>query len=213
MYLHDRATAESWLEWAGKKNPGRWVDHSYNVAKAAEVIATAMQQSGEDIDPNIAYICGILHDIGRFRGVTPSVVHSYDGYQLMIEKGYPGNAQVCVTHSFPIQNRMIETSNGWDEVPNHVQKELISLIHQFDWNQYDFLLTLCDALSEADGFTLIERRLVSVAIRHGTNANVPMHWKGFFQIKNDIEQKIGQSIYRFFPETSDSIYSPIVIDN
>src|SRR5690554_3938941 len=109
MYQEDRELTERLLQWAAEQNPGRWVDHSFYVAKAAETIASALQRAGVEIDPNIAYNCGILHDIGRYKGITPSVVHSYDGYVYMMSRGYSGNAQVCVTHSFPIRADRIET--------------------------------------------------------------------------------------------------------
>ena len=206
-FLEDRELAEHWLEWASEKNPGRWVEHSRNVATAAERIAEAMGENGFEIDSNIAYICGILHDIGRYTGVTPSVIHSYDGYLLMMDKGYEGNANVCITHSFPIGARYIQFCNKWDMVPEQVQESLVHIINQISWNMYDKLITLCDAVSEADGFTLIEKRLVSVVIRSGTNEHLPKHWEGFFEIKREIEAIIGDSIYRALPGVEQSIYT------
>lgn len=212
-FLEDRKLAEELLEWARSKNPGRWVDHSLHVARAAEIVAAAMKKNGYSIDPNIAYICGILHDIGRYYGFTPSVIHSYHGYQFMMERGYSGNANVCVTHSFPIGSKHIEYCNGWGDVPEAIQVALIHIINGISWNIYDKLITLCDAVSEANGFTLIEKRLVSVAIRSGTNEFIPQHWRGFYEIKHEIEEVIGMSIYRLLPGLESSIYTTILLDN
>ena len=59
----------------------------------------------------------------------------------------------------------------------------------------------------------IERRLVSVAIRNGTSENVPKHWKGFFEIKEKIENIIDCSVYTLFPDIEKSIFSPISLSN
>lgn len=181
-YITDREYAVSILEWASLQNPGRWVDHSHYVAQAAETISIAMKQTGFDIDPNKAYICGILHDIGRYKGFTESVLHSYDGYLLLKKKGYEGNANICISHSFPIKTELIEAVNGWATIPDPIKNEMIEIMNNIEWTIYDKLLTLCDALAEANGFTIIERRLVSVAIRNGTTEDVPKHWKGFLKI-------------------------------
>ncbi|MBM7840688.1 hypothetical protein JOC54_003981 [Alkalihalobacillus xiaoxiensis] len=213
MYLKDRYEAERLLEWASKENPGRWVDHSRFVAKAAERMAQALVENGYEIDPEIAYIAGILHDIGRYKGFSPSVIHSYDGYLLLKKLGYVGNATICVTHSFPIGTELIEAVNGWDQVPEWMQRELINILKQIDWTMYDKVLTLSDAIADTNGFTIIERRLVSVAIRNGTSVHVPTHWRGFFQIKQEIEAIIGCSVYQLFPGIESSIYEQISLEN
>ena len=63
------------LEIAGKMNPGKWVEHSLNVAKVAELIAN----NCDSLDSERAYIFGLLHDIGRREGVF-AVKHIIDGY-------------------------------------------------------------------------------------------------------------------------------------
>lgn len=212
-YISNRKYAESLLEWAYQLNPGRWVDHSKNVALAADILARELRRKGEDINPDIAYCCGILHDIGRYYGITPSVIHSYHGYLYMMNLGYEGAANICITHSFPIASERIEFSNGWDIVPEDMREFIIDKLGAIEWNIYDKIITLCDAISETDGFTLIEKRLVSVAIRNGTNENVPYHWKGFYKLKNEIEAKLENSIYMFLPEIEKCIYTPMNLEN
>jgi HD superfamily phosphodiesterase len=212
-YVEDRNYAEELLTWASKENPGRWVDHSYYVAQASKIIATELKNKGYDVEPNIAYNCGLLHDIGRYKGITPSVIHSYDGYVFMKKLGYDSVANVCVTHSFPIKEKAIESSNGWGLVPDDIQKQLIEIIKNIEWNMYDKILTISDAMSETDGFTIIEKRLVSVAIRNGTNENVPKHWRGFFEIKEELESIIGENLYSLLPDIEKSIFTKINLEN
>ena len=60
----DRESAIKELKIAEELNPGLWVKHSYNLAKAAEIIAV---HCGMHKDK--AYVCGLLHDIGRRAGI------------------------------------------------------------------------------------------------------------------------------------------------
>ena len=73
--LPTREEAERILAEAGKCNPGPWVNHSRVAAHCAEKIA----EKCEDIDPEKAYIVGLLHDIGRKFG-TRHLGHVSDGY-------------------------------------------------------------------------------------------------------------------------------------
>ena len=59
-------TAEAALAWAGQQNPGNWIGHSRFVALACKNIADKCN----DMDADQAYCFGLLHDIGRYAGVS-----------------------------------------------------------------------------------------------------------------------------------------------
>ncbi len=92
-----REQAEALLLWAEEKNPGPWGNHSRAAGRAAETIARAAGDPA--LDPDRAYVSGLLHDIGRYEGVT-HLRHVYAGYALLMDKGEPELARVCLTHSF-----------------------------------------------------------------------------------------------------------------
>lgn len=71
-----RAEAEGLVKWASDLNPGQWVQHCETAATAAERIAVACK-----MDADKAYVCGLLHDIGRFEGVR-ALHHAIAGYTL-----------------------------------------------------------------------------------------------------------------------------------
>ena len=68
------------------------IDHTYRVAKICEKIAENLELSGQDID--IAYLTGILHDIGRFEQIkrfntfvdAESVDHAKLGIEILFEE-------------------------------------------------------------------------------------------------------------------------------
>ncbi|MDJ0757322.1 MAG: HD domain-containing protein [Ardenticatenaceae bacterium] len=190
--------AQQLLAEAEVLNPGPWVAHSIYVAKAAEIIAAHHPR----LDPETASILGTLHDIGRRFGVT-DMRHILDGYHFMREQGFPAVAQICLTHSFPVLKR--ESAAGkWD----CTEKEL-QFVEQFlarvELDEYDYLIQLCDALALPSGFTLIEKRLVDVTLRHGFNEYSLQRWQAFLGLKMWFEKEIGQSIYQLLPGIVESI--------
>ncbi|WP_461615002.1 HD domain-containing protein [Clostridium sp. Marseille-QA1073] len=72
--------AMKFLKEAEELNSGPWVKHSMNVAKGAKLIA----EQTDNLDPEVAYILGMLHDIGRREGVY-AMRHGLDGYNYAIE--------------------------------------------------------------------------------------------------------------------------------
>ncbi|MEW4150219.1 HD domain-containing protein [Bacillus thuringiensis] len=209
-YILDRTYAKELLEWAYEQNPGPWFEHSLHVAHATENIIIELIKKGYKLDADIAYHAALLHDIGRYKGFTKSVIHSYDGYMYMNDLGYTGNAIICVTHSFPCKNEHIDIAAEWSLVPHHMRSRLVEILNEHcNYDLYNKVITLCDALADADGFTTLERRLISVGLRHGTTSHTSLHWKGFYAIKKELEALIGKSIYTVLPDVEKSIYEDI----
>ncbi|WP_242235085.1 HD domain-containing protein [Bacillus cereus group sp. BfR-BA-01316] len=209
-YILDRTYAKELLEWANQQNPGPWFEHSIHVAHATENIIVELIKNGHDLDVDIAYTAALLHDIGRYKGSTKSVIHSYDGYMYMNDLGYTGNAIICVTHSFPCKNEHIDIAAEWSLVPDYMESRLVEILNEHsNYDLYNKVITLCDALADADGFTTLERRLISVGLRHGTTAHTSLHWKGFYTIKKELESLIGKSIYTLLPDVEKSIYKNV----
>ncbi|QIZ42741.1 HD domain-containing protein [Bacillus sp. RZ2MS9] len=209
-YILDRMYAKELLEWAYEQNPGPWFEHSLHVAHATENIIIELIKKGYKLDADTAYNAALLHDIGRYKGFTKSVIHSYDGYMYMNDLGYTGNAVICVTHSFPCKNEHIDIAAEWSLVPDHMRSRLVEILNEHcNYDLYNKVITLCDALADADGFTTLERRLISVGLRHGTTSHTSLHWKGFYAIKKELEALIGKSIYTVLPDVEKSIYEDI----
>ena len=89
-------------------NPGLWIEHSINVAKAARNIAEKLK----GLDEDLAEAYGYVHDICRRVGAA-KMKHIINGYRFLETEGYLDAARICLTHSFPTRN--IEDSVGdWD---------------------------------------------------------------------------------------------------
>ena len=183
--------AETLLLEAEKLNPGPWVAHSRNVAQAAKLIA----EHHPTLNAEVAYIFGLLHDIGRREGVT-GMRHALDGYRFLDGLGYSDAARICLTHSFPYQS--ILTSSDWD-VGEEDLEFVQNYINKITYDDYDKLLQLCDCLAVPQGFCLIETRIVDVALRYGVNEYSVRKWQAFMDLKTYFEDGIGASIYALLP--------------
>ena len=152
MNIPTLAEAERLLEEAEAKNPGGWADHARYVALAARNIAEVHPK----LDTEAAYILGLLHDIGRREGVTNNR-HTLDGYTFLDGLSYADAARICLTHSFPIQDIKATAIGNWDGSPEELAF-VETYLNGIEYNDYDRLLQLCDALALASGFVLVEKK-------------------------------------------------------
>lgn len=183
---------EKALEQAHASNPGPWADHSRYVALACRNIAERCPY----LDADTAYIYGLLHDIGRYAGVT-SERHLIDGYRYCMERGWDKAAQICISHAFMVQD--ISSSIGVFDMPPEDKAFMAEFVKSAVYDDYDYLVQLCDALALPTGFCLLEKRFVDVAIRYGTHPATVDRWKAVLNIKKHFEEIIGCSIYNLLP--------------
>ena len=194
----NRETAIAELAVAGEMNPGPWTKHSQNVVAAAEIIAGHCGLNYEK-----AFVCGLLHNIGRRNGVT-AVRHIIDGYDYAASKGRDEVARVCLTHSFPVKD--IEADIGKKDITAAQYAFIDNFLNTIQYDDYDKLIILCDALAEANGFCISEERFVDTTRRYGIFPFSVDCWNCTYQYKADFEQKIGKSIYTLLPDIEKCIY-------
>ncbi len=185
--------AEAALAEAARLNPGAWVQHSEYVARACGFIAARCP----DIDPDIAYVCGLLHDIGRREGII-SEKHLIAGYSYCLKRGWNKIGQICISHAFMIQD--IGTSIGKWDVTENEYRFMEAFIKEAIYDEYDWLVQLCDSLALPSGFCLLEKRFVDVTRRYGVHAATLARWNRILEIKNYFELKTGcPSLYTLLP--------------
>lgn len=180
-----REQAEALLAEALPHNPGPWGNHSRTAAHCAEKIAAA---SG--LDPDKAYVLGLLHDIGRRYGKR-HLGHVSDGYSYMMSLGYDEVARVCLSHSFNDQSLADYVGNR-DTTPEEtalIETNLATMVY----DEYDRLIQLCDSLAGAEGVMDIEERMLDVKRRYGV---YPQHkWDTNMNLMRHFEELAGRNIY------------------
>ncbi len=194
----DRKTAIAELKIAGEMNPGPWTKHSYNVAEAARLIAEAC-----GLDSEKAYICGLLHDIGRRTGIA-AVRHIIDGYDYAMSRGWDEVARVCLTHSYPVKD--IDADIGKKDITAEQYNFIKAFLEGIEYDDYDKLIILCDALADANGLCILEKRFVDTTRRYGIHPFTVDRWNKTYEFKEHFEQMIGKSIYTVLPDIEKCIY-------
>lgn len=184
--------AEGFLAEAENANPGPWVQHSKNVALAARLIAERIP----DLDPDVSYVLGLLHDIGRREGRF-HIRHLVDGYRFLSDLGYEDAARISLTHSFPIAN--LDTYMGERDCSPEDLQFLAEFVSSVEFDKYDRLIQLCDAIALPSGLCLMEKRMVDVALRLGINEFTLSGWQARFRIMAEFEREIGRSVYSILP--------------
>ena len=180
-----REEALALLAEAEPHNPGPWGDHSRTAAHCAEKIAAAC-----GLDPDKAFVLGLLHDIGRRFGKR-HLGHVSDGCSYMMELGYDEVARICLSHSF--NNQSLESYIGHrDTTPEEtalIETNLAAMVY----DEYDRLIQLCDSLADASGVVDIEERMNDVKRRYGSYPQDK--WDNNLALKAHFEQLAGRSIY------------------
>jgi hypothetical protein len=190
MYV-ECGEAERLLENAYIYNPGSWREHSKNVAYAARTISDRI----DGMDPSKAYSLGLLHDIGRIRGIK-QMKHVFDGYSYLSELGYDENAKICLTHSFPLRN--VKSYSGSNDCTLEETSFITDYLNNCEYDEYDKLIQLCDAIALPDTICILEKRLLDVAIRNGINEYSVEKWKAFLNLKTYFDDQLGLDLYGLF---------------
>ena len=180
------------LSIAAQMNPGPWEQHSFSVANNARLIARHVP----NMDCDRAYVMGLMHDIGRRAGVT-GIRHIFDGYDYLLSMGERDCARICLTHSFPLKD--VNTFNGKYDCSVAQKLFLQEYMQNIEYNNYDLLIQLYDAISLPNGACIMEKRLVDVALRHGLTDFTLAKWKAFMNTKKYFDELCGCNIYTLLP--------------
>ena len=190
-----RDEAERLLLEAESLNPGLWVAHSRNVAKCAEVIAA---HSG--LNPDKAYVLGLLHDVGRRAGIG-QLKHVYYGWKNMKDLGYPAVAKVCLTHSYNT-HRFEDDMAKIDVEPEKVE-EVKAALTKYEYDDYDGLIQLCDSIATAEGVVDVTERMTDVKTRYGSYPQPK--WDRNIELLEFFQKKTGRDIYELCEQKTDKV--------
>lgn len=181
-----REEAERLVREAEAINPGPWGDHCRVAAHCAERIAARC----EGMNPDKAYVVGLLHDIGRRFGGR-HLGHVADGYSYMMSLGYDEVARICLTHSF--NNQSMDGYIGKIDTTEEELKLIQTELAKISMDDYDRLIQLCDALAGAEGVLDMEERMGDVKRRYGYYPEDK--WNINLELKRYFEDKMHADLY------------------
>jgi|GEM_PF-81679 len=136
----------------------RMDSHVRLVANAARLIASKTVY----LNPDKAYIYGLMHDHGRYFGdvLGKRTFHGWVGYEKLKEMGYEDVAKISLTHTFLVQDFKLEDYASYPQEDLLKTKEILNKIELDD---YDRLIQLCDLLPKMfGGYNTIEVRFLRI---------------------------------------------------
>ena len=170
MPFPSRSEAVDFFEWViaeRNKTPYPFRDdmedtfrrHCHGVAIIAETIASKTPYLNADL----AYVMGLLHDCGRIVDeYATGDYHGVVGYHLLCQKRWPQLAKISVTHNFVDKDFDIE-------LMPHPRKDMIfckNYLTTVEYDDYDRLLQLADAVNNLGNNCTVEQRYRSIAVRY-----------------------------------------------
>lgn len=163
--------------------------HTIGVAEAAEAIAKHI----DGMDSNKAYVMGLLHDYGkRINQNKEDKFHGIDGYEQMLEMGYPEVARICITHTFP-QKDFNEQQYTFSQEWKDQSRKIISNI---EYDDYDYLIALCDKMFEGLHKVSIKERVEKIGKRYNLGSlQTEILYNQSIELKQYFDNKANQDIY------------------
>lgn len=167
-----------------------YIFHTEGVAKAARIIAAAA-----GINPEKAYILGLLHDYGKkYDERAENRFHGRSGFEELNALGFPVAARICLTHTFPQQNF---NNDDYLSYPidwlNWAHEKLSEVVY----DDYDRLIQLCDMFFEGMQMVDFKSRFEGIVRRYNLPKrllDVLMNNAAF--LRSYFEEKTGKNIYQ-----------------
>ena len=110
---------------------------------------------------------------------------------ILMSSGYDDVARICLTHSFNEQK--IEGYVGDFDTTEEETKVIRTKLQEVQFDDYDKLIQLCDAISGAEGVMNIIDRMNDVRMRYG--AYDLDKWNTNLALKVYFERKMGKDLY------------------
>ncbi len=161
------------------------IQHSAMVAKAAYLIASQI-----GIDPNLAHMCGALHDIGKLHIPTNcKYKHPLIGYDIMMGRNEKTLAEVCITHPFPVKD--FEYIKYYCQADTKTAEIIWNILQNIETTPLIQLIQYCDKISGIDNYMTIAENFKWYATKY----KMPHHliqnnYNAYLKIKNELTQSL-----------------------
>ena len=215
----------------GKINTSAWLSHSIYEARLCEKLANKI-----NLNANLAYNFGLLHDYGR--KYSHNFSHIIRGFEELIDKGYM-ESRACLTHSFindgrfnnnEIPDEKLEYIDGKEHFNNEYD-DLSKLLRNITYTDYDRILNIADLMASDHGILSPIDRLYDILSRRGQLDKSPNRipfLTNFYNVLLWYLNKVGiynnyeyldsskltlKEIYKYLEEISDFFYRRIITNN
>ena len=214
-----------------KINTSSWLSHSLYEARLCEILANRL-----DLDKDIAFNYGLLHDYGR--KYSHNFMHIIKGFEELVDLGLY-ESRACLTHSFindgrfnnnEIPDEKLEYINNKEHF-NKEYDDLSKLLRNINYTDYDRILNIADLMASDHGILSPIDRLYDILSRRGeldkapnrvyfltSFYNILLWYLNSVHINNnysylDFNKLTLDEIYKYLSEISDVFYNEIISKN
>ncbi len=214
-----------------KINTSSWLSHSLYEARLCEILANRL-----DLDKDIAFNYGLLHDYGR--KYSHNFMHIIKGFEELVDLGLY-ESRACLTHSFindgrfnnnEIPDEKLEYINNKEHF-NKEYDDLSKLLRNITYTDYDRILNIADLMASDHGILSPIDRLYDILSRRGeldkapnrvyfltSFYNILLWYLNSVHINNnfsylDFNKLTLDEIYKYLSEISDVFYNEIISKN
>lgn len=178
-------------------------NHVFGVAVIAEKIAEKLRG---DVDPEKAFVLGLLHDCGKLYEDYHKRFHGVIGYDMFKDVDI-SVAKIALDHSF-FFNKVDGWSKEWQEryFNNETDYKLtLDVVNNKEYDIYTPLIQLCDCLANCSGFVTLEERREEFLKRHPGDYN-GINLDNLYELKALFDKKLGYSVYDLYPECTQEYF-------
>ena len=181
----------AYLEDGYNSNPSKWVLHLWIVGQTAKNMAKEL-----GLDPDIAFACGALHDIGKAEKVEDAA-HFFKSYKILRADSYFFPARIALSHSFPIKN--VDSYLGKWNIDANDKKLVEDFLLYNSYNDYDLLIQFLDGVIKTE-YLGVEKRSEGVLKKHGKNPYFEKRKSRLYQLENYFTKKLSKDIEEYMPK-------------
>ena len=157
----------------GSINTSSWLSHSLYEARTCEILADKL-----NLDKDIAFNYGLLHDYGR--KYSHNFSHVIKGFEELVDMGIR-ECRACLTHSFINDGRFSNNEIPDVEVSYVENKEqftseyddLSKLLRNITYTDYDRILNIADLMASDRGILSPIDRIYDILSRRGDLDKAP----------------------------------------
>ena len=189
LNLWEKGIEERCCKSYGFEKENEYRFHTKGVALAASKIAELIPE----LNPEKAYILGLLHDYGK--KICEGIEHNFHGrvgYEEMLKMGYNDVARICLTHTFPEK----DFNNINFSYPSNWLEWVRGRLKNIQYDDYDYLICLTDRFFEGLSMVSIEKRAFGIAQRYKINQQQIRYFtEQSFRLKTYFDKKTGKDVY------------------
>lgn len=178
------------VEEAYKKNPGSWIIHAHLVGKTCEKIAKEI-----GLDPDIAYACGYLHNIGESSGYE-GMRALMEAFRLLRSESYFFPARIALGYSF-VDND-INLFGGDINISPRDLEIIKNFLRQREIGPYDRLIMVLDNLIGEKYLGFEKRQLEKEPMKLDSNFRQKRE-EIILSYKDDLEKILEKPIETYLP--------------